>query len=445
MSAHARLPAHPVVTNRRRQELAILGAAGLAALGLALGVSLDDPHPNMVLTLAIIAAVVGIVGLLTNRRLAMSVTLLALYLGLLEGPVKLGTGGHEAASVVRDILIYAVAVGALLRLIASRQRLRLPPLSGWVLAWVTLVLIEAFNPKTHGITKVLGGYRQQLEWVPFFFFGYALMRSKKRFRKYFIVLGVIALANGIVSTYQTGLSPSELASWGPGYRELVYGSVQAGKKGGLAARTFAVGGVARVRPPGLGTDAGFGGGTGVLALTATLALLASVGLRRRWPYLLLCFGALAGIATGEGRLQVVGAAFALIAFTLLSVSAGRRVTRPLAVLLGVVVLAIPAGIIFSSAVGSSTFARYSSLESLGTSSKDTKTASLGRSRRSSNAPPSASGSAGRGRRRDSGAFRPRRAKKGSKPSARAPRRSTTSSPPNSGCRGCCSGWRSRCG
>ncbi len=51
-----------------------------------------------------------------------------------------------------------------------------------MLAFVVLVLAEAFNPDTHGLLKIVGGFRQQLEWVPFFFFGYVLMRSKERLR-----------------------------------------------------------------------------------------------------------------------------------------------------------------------------------------------------------------------------------------------------------------------
>jgi len=46
------------------------------------------------------------------------------------------------------------------------------------------------------VLKTLGGYRQELEWVPFFFFGYLFVRSKRRLRKLFLLLGVIALANG---------------------------------------------------------------------------------------------------------------------------------------------------------------------------------------------------------------------------------------------------------
>lgn len=369
---------HPAVRSRRLRELGLLGLGILIPLALGLAISVEYANPSILLAVALVAGTVGIVMLMTSPRLEVSVALVVLYLGLLEGPVKLGTGGHEAASVVRDVLIYAVAAGALMRLLASHQRITLPPLSGWVVAFVTLVLIEALNPNTHGITKALGGYRQQLEWVPFFFFGYALMRSKRRFRQMFLILGVIALANGIVSTYQTRLSPGQLASWGPGYRELVYGTEVSGQKGGLAGRVFGAEGVARVRPPALGTDAGFSAGVGVLALVGTLALLAAVGLRRRWPVVLLCLGALVGIATGEGRLQVVGAVLAVLAFTLLSLSAGKQFTRPLAVIIGIIVLAIPLGAVFVSAVGSSTFARYSSIApgNISPETKDTKTSSL---------------------------------------------------------------------
>jgi hypothetical protein len=241
-------------------------------------------------------------------------------------------------------------------------------MSGWVLAYGALVLVEAFNPNTHGILKILGGFRQQLEWLPFFFFGYVVMRSKERFRKLFLILGVLALANGAIGTYQTRLSPAQLASWGPGYRELVFGA------NGISARTYSSGGSGRVRPPALGTDAGFGGAVGLLALPGTLALLAIGPMRRRWPVLLLCLGALVGVASGLGRLQVVGAVVAVLAFMALSFSsAGRRVTRPLAALLAVLVLALPLGAIFVSYEGSSTFSRYTELApSNVTEAKDTK-------------------------------------------------------------------------
>ncbi len=52
---------------------------------------------------------------------------LALYLGCLDGPVKL-LSANQAASSVRDVLIGAVSLGALVRLLSKRERVRLPPL-----------------------------------------------------------------------------------------------------------------------------------------------------------------------------------------------------------------------------------------------------------------------------------------------------------------------------
>jgi hypothetical protein len=353
--------AHPAVRRRRSRERLMIALAALAALAAALGISLLVSKPNLLLVFGFLLGALGIVALLTNRHLEKTVLVLALYLGLLDGPVKLGTGGHEAASALRDVLIFSVAIGALARMIAQRKRISLPPMSAWVLGFVVAVLIEAFNPKTQGLVKTLGGFRQQLEWVPFFFFGYAVMRSKGRFRKLFIVLGVVALANGAVATYQTRLAPSQLASWGPGYNNLVFGNKVVGKKGGLTGRTYSVEGEAKVRPPGLGSDAGFGGGVGVLALPATLALIATGRGRRRWLYIPLALGAAVAVATGLGRLQVVGGIVAVLMFALLSFTAGRRVTRPLAALLAVIIIAVPLGAIFVSATGSGTYDRYSSL------------------------------------------------------------------------------------
>jgi hypothetical protein len=368
--------AHPVVQNRRRRELMLIGLSALLPLVLGLAISVQVNRPNFILLIALTAGALGVVALIQSPRYELTLVIVALYLGLLEGPAKLGSGS-QAASAVRDILIFSVALGAVLRIVVKRQRIRMPPLSAWVLAWVALVLVEALNPNTHGLLKALGGYRQQLEWVPFFFLGYAIMRKKSRFRKMFLLLGVVALVNGVVSTYQTRLTPAQLASWGPGYRELVFGSQEVGKVGGLGARTYSSEGVARVRPPGLGSDAGFGGGVGVIALPATLALLAVGGLRRRWPVLVLCLGALIAVATGLGRLQVVGAVVAIIAFAALSFTSGRRVTKALGAFLGVVILAIPAFAVLVSIESKGTFSRYTSIAPGNvTSSKDTKTTSL---------------------------------------------------------------------
>jgi hypothetical protein len=370
---------HPAVLNARLRQTILVGAAGVIPLVISLGIAVAVPKPNVALALALALGALGIVVLVGNSRLEVTVTILALYLGMFDGPVKLLTGGHELATGFRDVLIFAISLGAILRILAKRERVTLPPFSGWVVVFVAIVFAEAFNPSTHGILKALGGFRQQLEFVPFFFFGYVIMRSKQRFRKFFLILGVLALANGAVSLYQTKLGPAQLASWGPGYKELVFGTLEQGKQGGLAGRTYTSEGVSRVRPPGLGKDSGFGGSVGFIALPCALALLATASRRRRWVGGLLCVGALLAIVISLSRAQAVGAVFAVLAFAALSVSAGRRVTRPLIAVLAVLALTIPLAAVLVSVEAPGTFSRYAAIapESV-TSSKDKKTGELSR-------------------------------------------------------------------
>ncbi len=347
----------------RARGYLLAGLGALVPLIVALAISVEMPNPSvgdMAVVVGGMLGVVAVIALMLSTRYTLTLTLLALYLGLLDGPIKLEATNHKLASSLRDILIVAIVLGMLMRPVVRRERLSLPPLSGWVLAFVAFVLVEALNPHTGSILKSLGGYRQQLEWVPFFFFGYLIMRSKQRFRQLFLLLGVIALANGLVGAYQSRLSTAQLASWGPGYNELVKG----GTGNGITARTYSVEGVAHARPPALGSDSGFGGGVGVLALPGLMALLATGGLRRRWPVLLCCMGALLGVATSASRTSTVVAVVVLVGFALLSVLAGLRVGRPLAGLVAIALLALGVGTVLVEADGSSVFARQETLTSV---------------------------------------------------------------------------------
>ena len=313
------------------------------------------PEPNLLITAGVAIGAIGLMALAISTRYEITLALLALYLGLLDGVIKLTTAS-QAASSIRDVLIAAISLGAVIRIVSRRERVHLPPLSGWVIMFVTLVLVEAFNPETKGLAKIAGGFRQHLEWIPFFFFGYAIMRSKGRFRAFFVILGVIASLNGIVSTVQTQLSPSQLARWGPGYSARIYGT------GGVSGRVYYTGKSERVRPPALGSDQGFGGYVGVLALPGALALLAAGGIRRK-PVLalLLCVGALLAIATSLQREAVLGGVAALVAFAFLSLSAGRAVARPLGALLAIIATVVVFVLVVSSSFNSEVFSRYSSI------------------------------------------------------------------------------------
>lgn len=343
---------HPVVLGRRLQDVALAGIAALVPLIVALAITVALPKPNFLLVLGVLAGAIAIVVLVVTPRLEYTVAFLAIYLGCINGPLKLIVSAGVLSAAMQDVVMLAVCLGVVLRLLVRRRSVRLPALSGWVIAFALVVLVEAFNPATHGVLKVIAGYRQQLEWVPFFFFGYILMRSTDRFRKAFLLLGVIALANGAVATVQTQLSPAQIAKWGPGYEQRVTGK---------ASRTYSGGeGESHVRPLGLGSDSGFGGGVAIIALPGTLALLSTLK-RRRWFAMVLCLGAIAAAATSLGRLQLGGAVLAVLAFALLSMSAGRKLGRPFAALLALLAIAVPVGAVFVSAVGSGVFSRYSSI------------------------------------------------------------------------------------
>ena len=337
------------------QELGLRALTALIALALALAVTTSVPKPNLLLTAGVVLGTAALLTLMVSSRLEVTVTILAVYLGCLDGPIKGFTGGGNVVAVLRNILIIAVCIGALARLLSKREPIRLPPLSGWVLAFIALVMVEALNPNTVGTLKILGGFRQQLEWVPFFFFGYALIRSKERLRKLFILLGLIACANGIVGTIQTRLSPHQIASWGPGYAEKVLGT------NGVSGTTYFSEGEGHVRPLALGSDISFGGSVGMIALPGTLALLAAARRRRKWLIPLLCTGALLAVASSMSRTSVLGAFITLASFGALSLSAGRHMIRPLLALLVLLVLAVGVVTVLSSAEGESAFSRYASI------------------------------------------------------------------------------------
>ena len=349
---------HPSVTGRRINEGVVVAVAGLLCVGIALGIALAMPKPNYPLVVGGIVGLVALVALVTSPRLELTVGGLVFYLGCLNGPLKLISSTGHVGSAIQDVLIIAILVGMLIRQLFSGDPWRLPPLAGLVLAFVAVVVLEAFNPKTLNVLKVGAGFSEQLQFVPFFIFGWLLVRSKARLRKALILVGVIALANGVVATYQTRLSPKQAAAWGEGY---------ANKFEGKASRTYKGEGEGHVRPTGLGDESGAGGGTGVIAIAGTLALLATTR-RKRWLLALLTFGAIAAIATGLGRVQLAGGVLAAIGYLLLTGSGAHEFRRPLRLLLVTLAVAVPFTVVFVSALGEGVFSRYSSLVSGGTSS-----------------------------------------------------------------------------
>jgi hypothetical protein len=343
--------AHPLVRERRAGDILKLSLTALVPAVAATAITIALPQTSILIVLAAIAGLLAIVVLMASSRLEVTVAILVIYLGLINGPVKMLLGGRELTASFQDIIVLAVFTGAMIRIISRREQVRLPALSGWVIAWVLLVIVNAFNPRTESLLHIAGGFRQQLQYVPFFYFGYVLMRSKRRFRQLFAIVGVIAFANGVVAAYQTELSPTQLSSWGPGYASLIHTT------GVGSGRTYVSEGEARVRPPALGSDAGFSGAVGHIALPMCLALLV-ITRRRKWIPTLLCLGAIVGVMVGLGRLSLIGAGLGVISFIVLAALSGRSLTRSLAALLAITVLIIPVGVLVVSTLRPGTFKRF---------------------------------------------------------------------------------------
>jgi hypothetical protein len=308
--------------------------------------------PSLALVLGIAAGVGFTAWMFFSERADGPLVVFLLYLGLLDGFLKLRTNS-SAVTLVRDVLLYVIVLGFLARAALRREHLRFPPLSGWVLAFAVLVLLQVVNPASRGLLHTLGALRPHLEFVPLFFVGYAVLRTNARLRTFLVMLLVVATANGVVGLVQLDLSPQQFASWGPGYASRIYGEA------GLTGRVFYTSaGVARTRPFGLGDDAGVGATWGMLALGGALALV-SLATRRRAGRisLLLCVGPPLAVIAGEERSLLVAAVALLVAFVAFATTARRLVPTMTSVIVGLVaVVAVVAYI--GSVSGAGVFQRY---------------------------------------------------------------------------------------
>ena len=354
MAASVRARSRP---HRAPSESAIAFAIMLAALGAALFTSIRAPELIGQNALVIAPFVALPVWLMVTSRPELGLAVLVLYLGLVDGFIKLKVG-TELPTLGRDILLYALAIGMLLRAKVKGKPMDLPPLTGWVVAFVLVVLVQLLNPANQSTLHSIAALRQHIEFVPLFFIGYAVMRSKQRLRIFFLLLLVVANVNGAVSLAQFNLSPDQLAGWGPGYSDLINGV------GGVAPRT-AVGedGEKVVRPPGLGSDMGFAGNLGAVALPGALALLALGRFNRRQALLAAALtpGAVVAIVTSQSRGVVVVAVVAVMVFAALALLAGQALRIALGGLVAVI-LAFSAISFVGSESGDGAFYRYESVK-----------------------------------------------------------------------------------
>jgi hypothetical protein len=330
------------------RRTAVVWAAGALTVIVGLGVVVEStkygvPAPVVPLVLAIPA------WLAFTRRTHFALVIVLLYMGLLDGVVKLSSGS-QMATLGRDVVLYAVAIGVAAR---SRGPRKTPALSGWVFAWVAAILVQLANPADLSIFHSVASTRQDLEFVPLFFIGFVAVRTKTNLHAFFALMLMLASINGVVAVYQSTLTGAQLAAWGSGYANLVNGP---------SARTFyTASGSEKVRPPALGSDEGFGGMLGVTALPGGIVLLIAYR-RRRWllaPVAVGLVGAALGVLTSQSRSAVIIAVVSLLAVLAL-VGIGRQAGRALIGLLVVGAIAF-VGVEVAGSSSQNAFARYSSI------------------------------------------------------------------------------------
>jgi hypothetical protein len=282
----------------------------------------------------------------TGRALA----LLVLYLGLFDGYLKLRTN-NQLATLGRDLLLYALAAGALLRASRRGNALRWPRLSGVVIAFVAVALVQILNPANAGYGRSIAALRPHLEFVPLFFLGFAVLRTRQAVVVLLWLIVVVGAVNGIVSLIQFNLSPSELASWGPGYADRIEGR-------SVSGRLFVdEGGERRTRPFGLQADSGGGGVVGLLAAPAALALFMIVRGIRRLALVPLAAGVVLAVVTSQSRGPLLAALIALAVFALLVVTSRRVATYIGGMTVAAVVVYVVVGLVTASS-DSGLFDRY---------------------------------------------------------------------------------------
>ena len=331
----------------------------LVLVGMAITVKVPAATPLAAVTAAGILGVTG--WMLFSERYEWSLALLMVYLGLADGYLKLKTGSSHV-TLIRDMLLYALVAGALIRVAMRREAIRWPPLSGWVFAWLIVVAVQLFNAGNGTVAHSLASVRPHAEWVPLFFLAYYVMRSRDRIRRFLLLLLAVAAINGVVGLVQVGLTPEQLSGWGPGYQRAINGEGEG--EGGVSARTFADSeGNTRVRPFALGSDFGFGGIVGLIAVPAALGLLAlSRRPGTRAITALLSIGVVLAVATSEARTAVLGAFIAAFAYAGLTVTSRAGLRSVLALGLAVVVALVTASVL-SSGSEKGSFDRYESISS----------------------------------------------------------------------------------
>ena len=189
------------------------------ALAAVIGIALayHSPNPSYKGAFAAFGVFAISAWMLTSAKTHVTLAVLMVYLAVADGVIK-NLSGSPNATLGRDVLLYAIAIGVLLKKIHRKEPFSAPPLTGWIVAFVAVVAVQLFNPANESWSHSLASVRPHLEFVPLFFLGYSVMRSPKRIKAFLIILIAVTAINGVVGLVQFGLSPDAAGQLGPRLR-----------------------------------------------------------------------------------------------------------------------------------------------------------------------------------------------------------------------------------
>lgn len=355
--AQLALRSRPAASRDLRVTTFLWSAAAFAAVGVASFLLIRELEDRPILLPIAFAGAIAVGAVcVVSERYTLTLGGLMLFLGLADGYLKLRFQGL-AVTGLRDALLFAIMAGALMRIATSDEPIRWPPLTGLVVAWLAVVGVQLANPANGTLQHSVLALRSHIEWVPLFFFGFVMMRTKGRLFGFLVLLLVLTAINGLVSLYQYQAGPEAIAAWGPGYYDQIFGA------GDLAGRTFVDStGEQRIRPPGLGSDTGFAGILAVLGGPAAFVFL-MLGRRRAVQALgvLLAAGVLVAVLVSQVRIAIVGLLVSGAAVILLS-AASRRLVQAVAAAAVVAAVGVIAVSFVSGSTGGGVFDRYATLQ-----------------------------------------------------------------------------------
>src|SRR3954452_23661520 len=181
----------PRLTGKPLVQSAVPLVLGTAAAGAAFAISVEVPSPKPAVIAGAAVLMALAVWMVFSSNYHLTLAALVLWLGLFDGFVRLKTGTSQL-TLIRDLMLYSIVVGWLIRASIKAEAVRLPPLAGWVVAFVAVVLVQLANPENASVGHAVAALRPHLEWVPLFFFGYLVMRTRQRLRAFFLLLLAIA-------------------------------------------------------------------------------------------------------------------------------------------------------------------------------------------------------------------------------------------------------------